>query len=87
MARPAGSTFEAILPIAKEQRVGAFCWGLVLGRTQTHLPWKPARKRKQAADLWFYDVLHPDGRPQRPQEAAFLRRITGRAEGSAPSPA
>ena len=84
MARPAGSTFEAILPIAKEQRVGAFCWGLVLGRTQTHLPWKPARARSKAADLWFHDVLHPDGRPHRPQEAAFLRRITGRAEVSAP---
>lgn len=79
MARPTGSTFEAILPVAKEQRVGAFCWGLVLGRTQTHLPWKPIKKARKGSDLWFHDVLHPDGSPHRSQEAAFLRRITGRA--------
>ena len=78
MARTKGSTFETILPIAKEQRVAAFCWGLVLGRTQTHLPWKPAKKRRKVApDLWFHDVLHPDGRPHRPHEVDFLRRITG----------
>lgn len=78
MARSTGSTFEAILPVAKEQKVGAFCWGLVLGRTQTHLPWKPAKKRTKASDIWFHDVLHPDGKPHLPHEAAFLRKITGR---------
>lgn len=78
MARSTGSTFETILPVAKEQKVGAFCWGLVLGRTQTHLPWKAPKKQTKASEVWFHDVLHPDGRPHRPQEAAFLRRITGR---------
>ena len=83
MARTTGSTFEAILPVAKEQEVGAFCWGLVLGRTQTHLPWKPVKKRKKASDLWFHDVLHPDGKPHLPHEAAFLRKITGRVRARA----
>lgn len=82
MARPTGSTFEAILPVAKEQRVGTFCWGLVLGRTQTHLPWKPVKKPKKS-EPWFHDVLHPDGSPHQPQEVAFLRRITGRANAQA----
>ena len=80
MARTTGSTFEAILPVAKEQGVAAFCWGLVLGRTQTHLPWKPSKKDKKARDMWFHDVLHPDGRPHRPYEAEFLRKITGAAK-------
>lgn len=39
MARPVGSTFEAILPTARDERVATFCWGLVQGKTQTHLPW------------------------------------------------
>ena len=83
MARAAGSTFEAILPVAKQMKVGAFSWGLVLGRTQTHLPWKPAKRPGRNADLSFHDVLHPDGSPHRPQEVAFLRRITGRTSPAA----
>jgi hypothetical protein len=82
MARSARSTFEAILPKAKKQRVAAFCWGLVLGRTQTHLAWDPTENDKIAAGSrqWFHDILHPDGSPHRPQEAEFLRRITGRID-------
>ena len=83
MARTIGSTFETILPVAKEQKVGTFCWGLVLGRTQTHLPWKAPKKATKATQTWFHDVLHPDGRPHLPREADFLRRITGRARVSA----
>ncbi len=39
MARPVGSTFDTVLPIAKEERVGAINWGFVAGKTQTYLPW------------------------------------------------
>ena len=39
LARSVGSTFDTILPIAKEERVGAINWGLVAGKTQTCLPW------------------------------------------------
>ena len=39
MARPTGSTFAAILPVAQAMKVGAWSWGLVRGKTQTHLPW------------------------------------------------
>ena len=37
MARPVGSTFDTVLPIAKEERVGAIRF--VAGKTQTYLPW------------------------------------------------
>lgn len=82
MARPIGSTFEAILPAAKEQQVATFCWGLVAGRTQTHFAWdKSVNDKIHRGEMpWFHDVLHPDGRPHCDQEAAFLRRITGRAD-------
>ena len=39
MARPNGSTFEGILPVAKKYKVAAINWGLVAGKTQTYLPW------------------------------------------------
>src|SRR5512133_3819891 len=39
MARGRGSTFEAVLPIAKQYKVAAINWGLVAGKTQTWLPW------------------------------------------------
>lgn len=79
MARSTGSTFEEILPRAKEHRVAAFCWGLVRGRTQTHLAWDKADNAAIAEGLqpWFHDVLHEDGSPHLPHEADFLRRITG----------
>ena len=39
MARPMGSTFEGVLPILKDQNVGAYNWGFVDGKTQTIFPW------------------------------------------------
>ncbi len=39
MARNIGSTFDTILPIAREHRVGAINWGLVAGKSQTWIPW------------------------------------------------
>jgi hypothetical protein len=39
MARGNGSTFEAVLPILKREKVAAYCWGLVDGKTQTKYPW------------------------------------------------
>ncbi|TMJ19316.1 MAG: 1,4-beta-xylanase [Alphaproteobacteria bacterium] len=80
MARSTGSTFEAILPSAKEERVAAFCWGLVRGRTQTNLAWNAEENPLicEGSMPWFHDILHPDGTPHLPDEVAFLRRITGR---------
>jgi hypothetical protein len=82
MARPIGSTLQAILPHAKKHRVGAFNWGLVSGRTQTHFAWDPKVNHhiQKGTKPWFHDVLHPDGTPFCSNEAAFLRQITGKLE-------
>jgi hypothetical protein len=40
MARSVGSTFDTILPLAKKYHVAAINWGLVVGKTQTNLPWE-----------------------------------------------
>jgi hypothetical protein len=77
MARPAGSTFQAILPTAKQERVGAFCWGLVRGKTQTHLPWDKWEPPVADApkDAWFHDIFDEGGVPHDPAEVEFLRLI------------
>ncbi|MBU1305023.1 MAG: endo-1,4-beta-xylanase [Alphaproteobacteria bacterium] len=82
MARTPGSTFEGILPIARQERIASYCWGLVAGRSQTLYPWDSWTRPYIDAmpDPWFHDVFHSDGRPYRETETAFLRQITGRGK-------
>lgn len=75
MARPEGSRFETHLPVFKAHRVGCYNWGLVRGKTQTHLSWT-SPPGAEAPDLWFHDILHPDGTPYNPAEAAAIRKET-----------
>jgi hypothetical protein len=79
MARPVNSTFEGILPIAKKYKVGAVNWGFVAGKTQTYLPWDSWQHPyiKHVPAVWFHDIFHPDGKPYRPEEVAFIRKMTG----------
>ena len=79
MARSVGSTFEAILPIAKKHHVAAINWGLVAGKSQTYLPWDSWENpyvRSQPA-VWFHDVFYRDGRPYREREAELIRKLAG----------
>jgi hypothetical protein len=80
LARSLGSTFDPHLGWMKEAGVGAWCWGLVAGRTQTHLPWDSwAKPYAVAPDPWFHEILHPDGSPWDEAEAAYVRSLTGAA--------
>lgn len=82
MARPAGSTFEAILPVAQRHGVGTLCWGLVRGKTQTHLPWDNwiSDLEDFPVEAWFHDIFEPDGTPHDPAEVEFIRMMTRIAE-------
>ena len=78
MARNIGSTFDTILPIAREHHVGAINWGLVAGKSQTWIPWDswqhPYVDRQPA--VWQHDIFHPDGTPYRPREVAIIKTLT-----------
>ena len=80
MARSVGSLFDTILPIAKEEHVGAINWGFVAGKTQTYYPWESWDYPyvKHQPPVWFHDVLHPDGTPYRQAEADLIRKLTGK---------
>jgi hypothetical protein len=77
MARPAGSTFDPNLGIMKKERVAAYNWGFVSGKTQTIYPWDSWKKSyTNEPPVWFHDILRGDGTPYLPQEAAYIRSQT-----------
>jgi hypothetical protein len=80
MARPVGSTFDAILPIGKEEKVGLINWGFVAGKTQTYLPWDSWQHPyvEEQPPVWFHEVLRSDGTPYRQAEVSLMRELTGR---------
>jgi len=81
MARPAGSTFQAILPYFKQQHVGAYNWGFVAGKTQTIYPWDSWEKSYKAEPpVWFHDIFREDGAPFDPEEIQVIKKLTGRGQ-------
>lgn len=83
MARTIGSRIEQQLPIFHQRRVGAWQWGLVRGRTQTHLPWPMVSgQASDHDDEWFHDMLWPDGLPYRASEAQLVRQLMSGAVAS-----
>src|SRR5262249_19046509 len=79
MARPRGSTFQTILPIAKQHKVAAINWGSVNGKTQTIFPWDSWQKPLAEAEppVWFHDIFRKDGTPYKQDEYDFIRNIIG----------
>ncbi len=79
LARGNGSTFEEILPILKQEKVAAYNWGLVDGKTQTKYPWstwqKPIVGEPQP---WHHEIFHADGKPYRDDEVKLIRELTRR---------
>jgi hypothetical protein len=71
LARTLGSRLETHVPYFKSRRIGCYSWGLVNGRTQTHLPWShlPAPEVPE----WFHDLFNADGTPYSETEIALLR--------------
>jgi hypothetical protein len=78
MARPQKSTFDPILGYFREQKVAAYNWGFVAGKSQTQYPWDSWTKTYTAEPpLWFHDIFRPDGTPYIPEEVRYIRTITG----------
>ena len=84
MARGNGSFFFGGLLVGKVHHVGMINWGLVQGKTQTHLPWDswqhPYVDREPS--IWFHEVFRNDGRPYIPEEVEFIKRMTGKVKAT-----
>jgi hypothetical protein len=82
MARSLGSRIGSHLPWFAEHGVHSFLWGLVNGRTQTHLGWSWSDPMREPEE-WFCDLLRPDGTPYRVDEIEVIRFCRGRGRSTA----
>jgi hypothetical protein len=84
MARGNGSFFIGSLLVGKVHNVGMINWGLVQGKTQTHLPWdswqRPYTDREPS--VWFHEVFRTDGAPYILEEVEFIKRMTGKVKAA-----
>lgn len=79
MARPEGSTFQAIMPLFEKEKVAAYNWGFVDGKSQTIYPWDSWKKQYTAEpDPWFHDIFRTDGTPYKEDEVKLIRSLTGK---------
>ena len=61
----------------KEEKVGAFNWGFVSGKTQTIYPWDSWEKAYTAEPpIWFHDIFRKDGTPFDSKEVAYIKSVT-----------
>jgi len=73
LCRHQGSTVAACLPVFRRNNVGCLHWGLVNGKTQTHLAWG-ARPGKPAPAVWQHDLFHGDHTPYDEAELVLFRQ-------------
>jgi hypothetical protein len=69
------SEVAACLPVFQREHVGCYNWGLVAGKTQTIYPWG-SKPGSPEPELWFHDLLRPDGTPFNAGEARLFRALT-----------
>lgn len=76
MARPFNSTFQEILPLFQQYGIGAYNWGFVAGKSQTHCPWDSWQIRyENEPELWFHDIFRANGEPYITEEVSFLKEL------------
>jgi hypothetical protein len=76
--RPLGSVVESCLPVLARQRVGAFHWGLVNGKTQTQFPWG-SKAGAPEPKVWQHDLFRKDRTPYDEKELTLFRETIRQA--------
>lgn len=78
MARKNGSLFSNIMPILKQEKIGAINWGFISGKTNTIYAWGTPMPDGKEPDLWFHDILRKDGTPFSKDEVELLKTLNGK---------
>ena len=76
MARTRGSRFENIMPLLKENTVGAINWGFVSGKTNTIYAWDTPMPDGAEPVIWFHDIFRKDGTPFSEAEIKLIKKLT-----------
>lgn len=75
MARTRNSRFSTVMPMLKENKVGAINWGFVAGKTNTIYAWDtPVPDGSQPVE-WFHDIFRSDGTSYRKDETDLISRL------------
>ncbi len=76
-----------IYPLLYIANVSNYCWGFVVGKTQTHEPWPDlwtAYENGKGAHLdftkWQHDLFRPNLRPYDPKEIELIKKFNDLAE-------
>ncbi|MCU0361719.1 MAG: cellulase family glycosylhydrolase [Bacteroidales bacterium] len=77
MARKNNSLFATIMPMLKEQNIGAINWGLVSGKTNTIYAWGTPIPDGSEPALWFHDIFRRDGSVYKQEEVDVIKKLTG----------
>jgi hypothetical protein len=81
MARGLMSTFQDILPLLKKHNIGAYNWGFVQGRSQTHCPWDSWQiSYDNEPELWFHDIFRTNGDAYNVKEVEFLKKFIAKSK-------
>jgi hypothetical protein len=77
MARTRNSRFSTILPLLKNENVGAINWGFVAGKSNTKYAWDTPIPNGSEPVEWFHDIFNKDGTPYRQDEVDLIKKLTG----------
>lgn len=78
MARTRNSTFEDIMPMLKENNIGAYNWGLVAGKSNTIYAWDTPIESGEEPEVWFHDVFRKDGSVYSTDEVNVIKELSGK---------
>jgi len=78
MARTRGSKFQNIMPLLKQNNVGAINWGFVSGKTNTIYAWDTPMPDGSEPKVWFHDIFRKDGTPYSQEEIELIKSLTGK---------
>lgn len=76
MNRIAKSKIEELLPVFYKHNVGSMIWGLVNGKTQTHLGWGHRPEHLPFTGDWQHDIFHGDFKPYNQAEIDLIKKLT-----------
>lgn len=75
------------MPLLKRNHMIAINWGLVTGKTNTRYAWNEPHPDGSEPEVWFHDILRPDGSPYIPQEVGVHQEFNPlRIKGKSASP-
>lgn len=78
---------EEIYPLLYHTKVANYCWGFVVGKTQTNEAWDALWEQYEAGNgdrydftKWQHDLFRPNLRPYDPREIEVITRFNRRAD-------